>query len=802
MKKILLSILYLLPFVSISLSAQVTSNKYVVVDGIIKDSSDNSLVAGANIKVNFGKLGIRTNDKGRFLIQLPLGASISITHLGYRPYRIRVDTQRDTLQLKVKLINIANELEEVVVSTQGSDKNISRPLIGVTQLSIKAIQKLPAAMGEIDVLRGLQMLPGVTSVGEASNGINIRGGTTDQNLILLDDTPIFNPTHLFGLFSIFPPDAISNIDLYKGSVPARLGGRTASVLDIQMTNPSLEKLKLTGGISLISNRLTLETPIVKEKLSILLSGRGSFNDFLFNLGPARLQNIRANFYDFATKVFYRANAKNTLTLSTYLSKDFFQTDLLGGIANINATATQFSYQTNNVALKWFHSFTPKVNLQTVVVYTDYQPKTLLPELNSDNKVTIESGIEYKQIKSSLIYVPTESHRLEAGISLVSYGIEPGKLVPGTSVSVNPITVPKENSLESAIYLEDEIMINKKLTVSIGLRYSNYWAIGPAKLRKYEQNSPKTDFTVTDSLTVKSGEIIKSYGGFEPRFALKYSLGALSSFKFGYNLMRQYIQVISNTTTPLPTSRWKASDDYIKPQISQLFSLGYFKNFKDNIYEISLEGYYRHTENVLDYKPGADFLFQPYLETQILAGKSKAYGVELMIVKKKGEFTGWVNYTYSRSLNQINEGLSFTEQINSGDWYATNYDRPHSFNGNFNLNPNIHHEFSFTLAYSTGRPFSLPVGFVNFKNVQYPLYEERNNERIKDYTRLDFSWTIRNPSMQKKRWEGSWTFTLYNLLGRSNAYSVYFRSEKAGIKPYQLTVFGSVIPSLTYNFKFL
>jgi hypothetical protein len=794
--KLLISIVILTLCCFSSFSQQ--SNAVIIT---VKDSSDNTPLKDVVIKIDSKRANLSSNNEGVHTLYLPQGEfGIVISHFGYRTFRQKLSVKNQEINLNVSLINVSKELDEVVVSSQGINGNVSRPLLGVTPLSIKTIKKIPAMMGETDILRGLQMLPGVTSVGEAANGVNIRGGTTDQNLILLDDTPIFNPTHLFGLFSIFPPDAVSGLELYKGGIPARFGGRASSVIDINMTNPSLEKFKMTGGISLVSNRLTIEQPLIKEKLGIMVSGRASFNDFIFQLGPPKLQNIKANFYDLATKLFYKINAKNTMTFSGYLSKDFFQTDLLGTVGNVNATSTQYDYQTSNAALKWFHSFSSKLNLQTTAVYTNFQPQTLLPELNSDNKVSIESGIVYNQLKSSLNYNLNEKHRIEGGISTILYRINPGTLNPGTSKSVNYKSVPEEKSLEAGIYLEDEFTVNKRLSLSFGLRYSFYNALG-GTVRSYNPLTPKSDINVIDSTVYKSGETSASYGGFEPRVALKYSFSELNSIKFGYSLMRQYLQVVSNTTTPLPTSRWTTSNTHIKPQISELLSAGFFRNSRNNIYEFSLEGYYRSTENVLDFKPGADFLFQPYIETQTLQGNGKAYGLELMVAKKKGEVTGWINYTYSRALNQIKLSDRFEEQINGGNWYATNYDRPHSFNATISISQGKHHEFGFSFVYNTGRPFTVPEGFVEYNSVKYPYYIERNNDRIKDYHRLDFSWTIRNPSMTKKRWEGSWTFAVYNLYGRANAYSVYLKSEK-GLNAYQLTIFGSPIPSLTYNFKFM
>jgi TonB dependent receptor/TonB-dependent Receptor Plug Domain/CarboxypepD_reg-like domain len=805
MKKgiLLLKLMVLLSLIDFTGFSQNTDSQRIrQINLVVKDSSDNTPLKDVVIKIDFRRANFSSTENGIHTLYLPQGKySLSISHLGYRSFNQKVEVTNKDMTMNISLINVAKELDEVVVSGAGGGSNVGRPLLGVTPLSIKAIKKIPAMMGETDVLRGLQMLPGVTSVGEAANGVNIRGGTTDQNLILFEDTPIFNPTHMFGLFSVFPPDAVAGLDLYKGGIPARFGGRASSVLDIYMMNPNLEKFKMTGGISVIANKLTLEQPIIKEKLGIMVSGRASYNDFLFQLGPPKLENIKANFYDLATKIFYKINPNNTLSMAGYLSNDFFQTDLLGTIGNVNATSTQYQYSTANASLKWFHAFNSKFNIQTTAVYTNYKPQTLLPELNSDNKVSIQSGIEYQQIKSSLNYNLNENHRLEGGISVIRYNINPGILNPGTSTSVNYKSTPQEKSIESGIYLEDEWTVNKRMTLSLGFRYSHYAALGPVTVRKYEPNLPLSDFTVIDSTVYQSGATAASYGGFEPRVALKYSINDLTSVKFGYNLMRQYLQVVSNTTTPLPTSRWATSNAYIKPQVSELLSAGFFKNSPSNIYEFSLEGYYRTTDNVIDFKPGADFLFQPYIETQTLQGKGRAYGLELQVSKKKGALTGWINYTFSRALNQIKVGERFEEQINAGAWYATNYDRPHSFNGTISIAQGGHHEFGFTFVYNTGRPYTVPNGFVEYNSVKYPFYADRNNDRIKDYHRLDFSWTIRNPSMTKKRWEGSWTFAVYNIYGRSNAYSVYLRTDN-GIKAYQLTIFGSPIPSLTYNFRFM
>ncbi len=798
MKQIIFTILCLTLFIP-KIKAQ---NEIMTISGYVRDSSNKAPLVNAYIVLDFDKSkGTFTNKEGFYNLFLPRNKYvISVRHVGYRPTRLTLNLRKDT-ELNFMLNPLANELEEVIVSGKSSaDANIERPLLGVSSLNIKTLQKIPSAFGELDILKGLQMLPGVTSVGEASNGVNIRGGATDQNLILLEDAPIFNPTHMFGLFSVFPTDAVSGLDLYKGNVPARYGGRAAAVMSVSLVQPNLDKTTLTGGISLVSNRLTLNTPLIKEKMGIVISGRGAFNDFLLPLVSDKLDNIKANFGDFTTKLFYKINPKNTLTATMYLSSDFFQTDLLGTIQNVNATATQFKTNTTNFSAKWFHAVNDRLNFQTSYISASYTPKFQLPELNSTNKVELLSGINYQQIKANANYYLLKQ-KLEMGIEGTKYDINPGELKPNESKSVLAIKTPIEQALEVGIYVEDEVTFSKKITASFGIRYSLFSAIGPHTVRRYKEGEQRDDFSVIDSVQYSSGQSIKQYGGFEPRFGLKYSLSENTSLKIGYTLMRQYVQTVTNTTTPLPTARWKTSDDFIKPQVSQLISAGWFHNSKNNVYEFSLEGYYRHTDHIIDYKPGADFVLQKYPETQLLQGQNRSYGLEMMLSKKKGEATGWLSYTYSRSENQVNEGANYRQQVNFGNWYSSNYDRPHMLNASLVVNAGKNNDFSFNFSYSTGRPYTTPKGFVGYNGAIYPFYDLRNNDRIPDYHRLDFAWNIYQPSMKNKKWKGSWTFTVFNIYGRSNAYSVFFRTESRVIKPYQLTIFGSPIPTLSYNFKY-
>jgi len=799
----------------------------VTISGTVRDSATNQPLAGASVAIDFNKSvrGINTDAAGRFSVDVFEGNHhVVVRYVGYKPFRIGLQLTSD-YELPVKLVLVASQLEEVVVTSKGFDRNVRQPLLGVSQISVETLRKLPAALGEVDLLRGLQMLPGVTSVGEAANGVNIRGGTTDQTLILLDDTPIFNPSHMFGLFSIFPADAVNGLDLYKGNVPARYGGRTASVMDISLRNPSLDQFRLTGGVSVVSNRLTADIPIIKDRLGILVSGRGAFNDFLLPLVSDRLAGIKAQFGDLVVKGFWRINDRNTLTAMTYVSKDFFQTQLLGSIPNINATATQYDHQTVNSMARWLRVLSPRLNLQTTLLSTYYVPKIQLPELNSTNVVTIRSGIRQRQLKTSL-NVQQDDQKLEIGFNATHYRVEPGLLIPGTSDRVNPVSTPTERGLELAVYADDEWSLSTKMAVSAGLRYSLFGALGPGVVRRYAPGQPIDDFSVVDSTRYGAGQVSQRYGGLEPRLGIRYELSASSSVKFGYNLMRQYLQVVTNTTTPLPTARWKTSDTHIRPQVSQLVTAGYFRNFKDNVYDLLLEAYYRTTRQALDYKPGANFLLQAYPETQLLQGRSQAYGLEVMLARKKGELTGWVNYTYARTLNKVDQGPTFQERVNNGNWYAANYDRPHTLNASMTITVNRNNSFGFTFAYSSGRPYTAPNGFVSLQSnespanggslselingvtdfgsiepSQFPYYSERNQARLPDYHRLDFSWNITNPSLKNRRWQGSWVFTVYNLYARRNTYSAFFRTENGKTQAYQLQIFATPIPTLTYNFTF-
>lgn len=785
--------------------SQNNADNVYVVSGIITDSNTGKPISGASIVVDYKKTGVISDSLGYYILRLPaynqsgLPYLLKFDHISYKPHREKVFLRRNE-NIDVKLDEVSKMLEEVVVTSQGSLKNINTPSLGVSLLNLKSIKKLPAMMGEVDIIKSIQLLPGVSSVGEGSNGFNVRGGTVDQNLILIDEAPIFNPTHLFGLFSVFASDAIRDMELYKGSVPARFGGRAASVLNIKTTEPSLEKFKMNGGIGLISNRLMIETPIIKDKLSIMTAGRLSYNDFLFKLiDVPSVKNTRANFYDLSNKIFFRPNKNNTFSLSNYISKDYYRVDSLFGIANVIAKQTSFNYGHQNYSGTWSHFFGSKWSMNIIAVSANYNTNTFAPD--SVNEIKLTNAVKYRNLKWNFDFNPNEKHKINFGISGTHYKISPGNLNESIISRIATVILPSEQSLEMAGYIDDEFLINKKWTIQAGLRIVQYLNLGPITARKYTEGFPVKSEFLENSINIKKGKSEKTYNGIEPRLAFKYSINSNTTLKFGYNRMQQFVHLISNNTTPLPTARWKTSDSFVKPQISDFLTVGLVKSLNENIFEFSAEAYFRNTKNLTDFVSGANLQLNTAIETQLLNGKGKAYGLEMMLTKKKGEVTGWFNYTYARSFQKINNEFSEIEQIANGNWYNTNYDKPHSLNFVFNTHPHPIHDIGFTFSYSTGRPFTSPSGVLKLGEKTYPVYESRNNDRLSAYHRLDFTWIMNNPSEKDRDWKGSWVFTVYNIYGRRNAYSVFFKSQTDRIKPYELSVFGSPIVSLGYNFKF-
>nr|WP_299073890.1 TonB-dependent receptor [uncultured Allomuricauda sp.] len=770
-----------------------------ITDGSLGDAMEN-----VGISITPCQCGGITDDKGQFTIDLPANSyRIKATHIGFYAYERNVSLDKD-ISLNIVLDESQERLSEVVVRAKRNNDNVESPQMGVLQLKTQELKKIPAAIGEFDVLRGMTLLAGVNNSGEISNGLSVRGGSLDQNLLLYDYAPVFNPTHLFGLFSVFTPDVIAFVDLYRANIPARYGGRTTSVMDVKVKNPYTDKFKIRGGIGLVSSRVAIETPIIKDKLMLIAGGRAGLTDFLLPLFSDRLENTKARFYDSTVKLLYLPSEKDQISLTGFYSKDFYQLDLITQIENINAENNQYDFQTLNGTLNWLHTFNDNSNLRAILVGSNYTPKNIFPELDSSNEIEYVSGINYTSLLSE--FSKKESDKLDyyAGVQVNRYKIDPGELNPGTSVNVFPVSLPSETSYEFSGFTSVNWHPLENLTLSGGLRFNHFLFQGPYTLNAYDDAG-----NLVDAEFFEKGEKVQAFSNLEPRIGVSLLLDENTSLKASYANVNQYLQNIYNSTTPIPTSRWKTADPFIKPQISNSFGLGIFKNFKNDV-EMGIEGYYRDTENNLTYRPGARFFLEDAIEQDVVQVLGKAYGVEFSLKKPTGKVNGWINYTWSKSLlRSDDEGL--TTSINRNKWYNSDFDRPHVVNATLNLEGDKFNTFSFNFTGQSGRPYTIANGIFELEDIDVPIFLERNNARLPVYHRLDFSWKIKYTKKKNPRWVGDWTFTVYNVYGRKNPFNVFYGSRDAGkysyifagqpVGAYELSVANSPIFALTYNFTF-
>lgn len=775
----------------------------------VADLQTGESLTGASLKLDGRETFVTTDSAG--VLRLPASCDehiVKFNLIGYKPFSRRITLSGDVRQT-IEMENIQTQIEEVVITSQGAVRTLETPALGVNMLSVRAIRKIAPAAGEVDVLRGLQTLPGISAVGEGANGINIRGGAVEQNLILLDNMPIFNPTHLLGLFSLFPSDAIREMQIYKGSVPARYGGRTAGVLDVKMSEPDAATFKMRGGIGLISNRLHVEVPILKDKLAWMTSARVSYNEYLIrfynkvlvsSIADKRLPDNDPRFYDLANKITWRPTDRDNISLAGYASHDSYRVDTLFGIAGIVPRQATMQYGHNNFALRWNHYFSERFNLNVLAVRSRYATSTGASDIKAS--FDYDTRLLYHNGKIELTYAPSPRQRINTGITVSRYDIRPADLSPLEGSSVISVHLPAEQAWETAFFASDEYELGSRLLAEIGFRYVRYRNIGPLSLPVFAADAPPTPGSITDTLFFQKNAAESRYGRFEPRLALRYKIDANSSVKIGYNRMNQFLQMISNNTTPLPNVRWKTSNRYVPPAQSDLVSAGYFRDSGNRMWEWSVEGYYRWQRSIFDYLNGAELNINPVVETQLIGGSARAYGAELFINKKKGVMTGWLSYTWARSFEKITGDFPELQALNGGRWFRTNVDKPHTINLLVSFQAEKHNAASFTFVYSTGRPYTAPTGFYrNEFDVIVPVYTDRNNARISAYHRLDFSWTITNPSMKERRREGSWVVTIYNLYGRKNAFSYFFNPGLSYFKPFKVSVFPLPLFSLTYNFKF-
>lgn len=760
-----------------------------ILSGYIRNIKSGESVTGASIYVANTKTGVASDQFGYFTITLPRGRHVlNVRGLGMRDTRRQIILYSDG-KLNIEMQEQVNTLKEVKIS---ADKvaNVRSVELGVTRLDIKSIKQIPTAFGEADVLKVVLTLPGVTSVGEATTGFNVRGGAADENLILLNGATIYNPSHFFGFFAAFNPDIVKDIELYKSSIPEKFGGRLSSVLEI--TNREGNKKIFTGsaGIGLLTSRLNIEGPIVKDKTSFIFGGRTTYSDWLLSALPEAYKHSSASFYDFNLDISHQINDKNNLYLSSYISNDKFRLN----------SDTAYSYSNKSILLKWKHNFNTKL-FSVITGGVDRYQYNIASSANPVTAYNLGFDVNQSNFKTDFTYYVNNKHTISFGLSSILYKINPGAFGPNSAKSLAvPEMVPAEQALENALYLGDKYDVSDNFSVSAGVRLNIYNYMGPQTIDNYAPNLPKSAINILDSTTYKSGQFIKTYAAPDIRISARYLLNDDLSLKAGYNTLHQYIHLLSNSTSISPTDIYKLSDPNVKPESGDQVSFGIFKNAKANTIEMSVEVYYKRLRNYLDYKSGAVLLLNHHIERDVINTEGKAYGAEFLLKKTAGKLNGWLSYTYSRTfLRQDDPNAG--ESINNGSYYPANYDKPHAVN--FTGNYKFSHRYSISLdvAYSTGRPITLPIAKYQYGGSERVFYSDRNAYRIPDYFRSDFSINIEGNHKIHQKTHNSWTIGVYNLTGRQNAYSTFFTEQSGVISGYKLSIFAAPIPFINYNIRF-
>ena len=767
----------------------------VTLSGVISDANNNETLIGVSVYVSELNIGAYTNEYGFYSITLPKGNyTLQISYIGFETFSEKLEIDQN-VKKNFSLKESKQELKEVVITENAYKTNIKKPEMSVNKLAISTIKQMPVLMGEVDIIKSLLFLPGVTNAGEGQSGFNVRGGGADQNLVLLDEATLYNTSHVFGLFSVFNADAIKDLKLYKGGIPSRFGGRAASVLDVYQKDGNSNKFSMNGGIGLISSRLLAEGPIVKDKGSFLIAGRGSYAHLFLKLTDNKNS---AYFYDLNTKLNYKLNENNNLYLSGYFGRDIF---------NLNESFRNI-YGNSTLNMRWNHLFSDKLFSNLSVIYSNYFYGLELDFIGFN----WESTIQNYNLKYDFKYYSSEKTKFNFGVNVTKYDINPGTIEPlDENSSINFRQLDKKYAFENGLYADIEHNLTDKISVMAGLRFSSFYRVGASTINYYDNNQPVLydeelkiyeKATPTSTKYFGSNEKIADYSNFEPRLTVSYEIDKDQSVKAGYNRMVQYMQLISNTQSPTPLDVWTPSDNYIKPQIADQIAVGYFKNFKDGDYTLELETYYKKVQNRIDYIDGADLIANEAIEQVILNGRMRSYGLEMMLRKNEGRLNGWISYTLSRSEQQT-PGRTPTEiGINNGDWYRSAYDKTHNLavTGSYKLNKKWSFGANFTLQ--SGQPVTYPTGKYVFQGVTVPSYNSRNEDRLPAYHRMDVSATLTPKKYENKKFKGEWVFGIYNIYSRYNAASITFRqnSETGANEAVKLSIFG-IVPSVSYNFKF-
>ncbi|WP_394759789.1 carboxypeptidase-like regulatory domain-containing protein [Flavobacterium sp.] len=770
-------------------SVNLESELYTL-SGYIKNNKNGEALSDVTVIVRKANASSSTDKDGYYTLQLPSGMNIIETESLNHKKAIRKIMVYSNGKLNITISEKINQLNEVIVKGKRK-QNIRAAITGVTTIDAEGIKNIPLVLGERDVLKVALTIPGIKTAGEGSAGFNVRGGKEDQNLILLDNGTIYNPAHFFGFFSAINPYTVSKVDIYKGGIPSEFGGRLSSVFDITSKNGNFEKFAGEGGIGPVTSNITVSTPIIKDKASILIGGRATYSGWILrSLKDEKLKNSEASFYDLFAKYNHKVNKNNSIETTLYYSKDAYSI----------SSDSLYKYSNRLMSLKWKHAFNEKNKGELNITNSQYKFGI---DYDSNNLNAFDFGFKINESQAVLKfnYLKNEKHKFTYGISSKLYNINPGTLNPKDSKSLLlPINIDNEKGLESAGFISDNYKITKKILLDFGVRYSIFMALGKSTQKIYQEGLPLSEATVIEEKEFGNNKIINTSSGFEPRLALRYMFNEDFSIKAGYDKTFQYVHLLSSNTTQSPTDTWKLSDLNVKPQSGQQLSLGLFKNLNYEDLELSLEGYYKKSKNILDYKVGANLLLNENLETELLKGEGKSYGVEFLVKKSEGRLNGWLGYTYSRAFIKLDSPFN-DEKVNNGEYFAANFDKPHDFSAVLNYKFTQRYSFSANFIYQTGRPITYPIGKYNYGNAEYTLYSDRNKFRIPDYYRLDVGVNIEGNHKLKKLAHSFWNISVYNLLGRNNPYSIYFVTKEGQVKAYKTSIFGIPVPTITYNFKF-
>jgi hypothetical protein len=767
------------------------------ISGYVKDASNGEGLIGASIYIKELKVGNVTNTYGFYSLSVQPGEfTLIFSSAGYTKQEKKVTFSGKNQTLNIEMKPESNELAEVRVTAKAVDENVRGIEMSVNKIDIKTIRKIPALLGEVDLVRAIQLLPGVSTVGEGASGFNVRGGGVDQNLVLLDDAPVYNSSHLFGFFSVFNPDAVKAVKLFKGGIPAQYGGRVSSILDVKMKEGNAKKLEVNGGVGVIFSRLSIEAPLIKDKASFIVAARRSYIDVLAKpFLTGNNADASFNFYDLTAKVNYNIDTKNTVFLSGYFGRDVF------------GTGFGFNWGNSTISARWNHVFSNKLFLNATTFYSnyDYLLDSDLKNKRPSDAFRWTSNIVNLSFKPDFTYYVTPDNTLTFGAQVLSYQFSPGKATASSNGDVRNFGQADKSALELSAYIGDEWRISPRISVQYGIRYSNYDYKSDDGVY-YERLAVPLSIENPTGYTLKPVQVspttsVATYGNWEPRFALNLKVAENSSFKASYNRLAQYVHLMSNTAASTPLDVWTPSTNNIKPQIADQVALGLFKNFGENgnDYETSAEVYYKEMQNQIDYADRANLFLNPLFEKDLLFGKGRAYGLELYLKKNVGKLTGWVSYTLARSERLI-------EGLNNNDWYVNRFDRTHTLNmvGQYTLSSKW--SFGANFAYITGVPYSIPSQKYIFEGVAYPQTEPgtRGNIRVPDYHRLDISATKKNKRALFGKGSSEWVFSMYNVYNRKNPFSIYTQPNPDNTlktEAVQLSIIGSIIPAVTYNFTF-